>query len=64
MPTIKVDNQEIDVEQIMTDWALALMTQGVIVKQSISRWRAEMRLSNEMLGLKSIDDETSDFMSN
>lgn len=62
MTKINVNNQDIDVEHVKTDWALALMSQGVIVKLSVSRWRAEMRLSNEMLGIKSIDNETSEFM--
>jgi hypothetical protein len=62
MATINVNGQEISVEQLQDQWALALMSQGVIVKLNISRWRAQMSLSKELLGIKSIDDDSSDFM--
>ena len=47
--------------QFKTDWALALMTKGVIVKLSIRRWRATASLTFEDLGIKFIDDESSKF---
>lgn len=59
--SININGQEIDVEQYRTDWALALMSQGVIVKLSINRWRATARLTPEMLGLKFIDEEGFEF---
>ncbi len=62
MTTISVNNKEIDAAQYKSDWALALMSQGVIVRISVGHWRAEMRLSEEMLGLRSVDDDGSDFM--
>ena len=37
MTKIDINNQAIDVEHVKTDWALALMSQGVIVKLSVSR---------------------------
>jgi len=64
MSNITVNNTEIPVEHIEDDWALALMSQGVIVKLSLSRWRAYMTLDEEMLGIKSVDDDSSVFMSN
>jgi len=47
-----VGNKEIPVEQFRNDWALALMSQGVIVRLYISRWRAKAALTPEILGLR------------
>ena len=63
MSTINVNNKEVPIEHIQDEWALALMSQGVIVRLSVNRWRAEMQLSNEILGLRSVDDDSSNFMS-
>lgn len=62
MAQININNKEVHVEQFMSDWALALMSQGVIVRLSISRWRAEARLTPEMLGLRFVDGDGLDFM--
>jgi hypothetical protein len=59
--TIVIDGKEIPVEQLRTDWALALMQRGVIVKIYISRWRASARISPEDLGLKFVDNASFDF---
>jgi len=58
---INIDNKNIEVEQIRDNWALALMSQGVIVKLSISKWLAEARLTPEILGLKFSGEEGFDF---
>jgi len=63
MPQImNINGQEIDVEQFRNDWALALMSQGVIVKLSVSRWRATTSLTSQDLGLKFSDAESANFM--
>ena len=60
--TIMVDGKEVGVKQFKNDWALALMSRGIIVRISISRWRAMAKLSVNDLGLKFVDSETSEFM--
>ena len=62
MSNIQVNNKELEVDHLEDEWALALMSQGVIVRLSLSRWRAEMKLSNEILGIRSVDEDGSDFM--
>lgn len=59
--TVNIDNKEISVEQFKGDWALALMSQGVIVKLSMGRWRATARLTPEILGLKFAGEDGFDF---
>ena len=44
---MKIDGHDIDIQNFRDDWALALMEQGIIVKMSISRWRAKGNLSFE-----------------
>lgn len=62
MSTINVNGRDIDVSQFRNDWAIALMSQGVIVKLSISWWRAKAPLKAEELGLKFNDKDTLSFM--
>ncbi len=62
MPTVNINDKQIDVEQLKSDWALALMSQGVIVKLAISRWRATAKLTPEILGLRFAGNESYDFM--
>jgi len=62
MNTINVNGREIDVAQYKNDWALALMSKGVIVKLSISWWRAKSSISAEELGLRFKDNEVISFM--
>lgn len=59
--TINIGSKEISVEQFMSDWALALMGQGVVVRLSINRWRANAKLTPEILGLKFANEEGFDF---
>lgn len=59
---MQVNGKEIDVKQYRSDWALALMSQGIIVKLTISRWRATASLSKEDLGIKTISDESEEFI--
>ena len=59
--TIDINSKKVEVEQVRNDWALALMSRGVIVKLSINRWRARARLTPEMLGLKFTSGDTFDF---
>ena len=63
MTSVNIDNRDVDVKTLQDDWALALMSQGVIVKLSISRWRGEVSLSEDMLGIRSVDSDSSAFMS-
>lgn len=59
--TINIDSKEIPVKEFRNDWALALMSQGVIAKLSINFWRANSRLTPEILGLKFADEEGFNF---
>ena len=61
---MEIDGEEIEVKQWRDDWALSLMEQGVIVKLTISRWRATSRLKYEELGLSFFDADHQDFMRN
>jgi hypothetical protein len=60
---MQINGQEVEVEQFKRDWALALMEQGVIVKLTISRWRATSKLKYEELGIAFSDSEHQEFMS-
>jgi len=60
--TININGQEIPIEQFRNDWALVLMSQGVIAKLSLSRWRATARLTPDLLGLKFTEDNGFEFM--
>jgi hypothetical protein len=60
MSTIDINNKPIEVKQLSHDWALYLMSQGVIVRLNISRWRATAKLTPEMLGLTFNNDESFD----
>ena len=60
---MKIGDKEVDVKQYRNDWALALMSQGVIVKLSVSRWRASASLTHEELGLQFASKDGIDFMS-
>jgi len=55
---MNINDKDIDVKQYRNDWALALMSQGIIVKLTINRWRGTTRLSSEELGLKFNNDTT------
>lgn len=62
MSTINVNGRDVDVSQFRSDWALSLMTQGIIVKNAISWWRAKAPLKAEELGIKFNDQDTTFFM--
>jgi len=49
-------------EQIREDWALALMSKGLIIRLAVSRWRAQVKLDFNKLGLKFVDDDSLEFM--
>ena len=59
---VNIDGKEIDTNTYKSDWAMALMTKGVIANLTISRWRATTPLKAEELGLKFADPETCTFM--
>jgi len=59
---MNIDGKDIDVRQIRNDWAMALMTKGVVVKLAVSRWRATAPLKPEELGLKFANEDTVAFM--
>ena len=61
-PSINVNGKIVDAEQFKNDWALALMSQGVIVRLTVSRWRATSKLTPECLGLKFADENGHAFM--
>ena len=56
MNTINVNGVEVPVSQFRNDWAIALMQQGVIVKLTLSWWRARAPLKAEELGIPVIDE--------
>ena len=60
---MKLNGDEIEIDEWKDDWALALMEQGVIVKLGISRWSAVSRLNYEELGITFNDSEHKEFMS-
>lgn len=60
--SINIGGKEIDIKQYRNDWALALMSQGIIVRLSISRWRGTAPLNTEDLGLKFLDKDSALFM--
>jgi len=60
---MQIGDKEVDVQQYRNDWALALMSQGIVVKLTINRWRATARLKPEELGLKFNDEKSRDFTS-
>jgi len=49
-------------EQVKNNWALALMTRGLIIRLCIRRWRAKIKLDFNKLGLKFVDDNSLEFM--
>lgn len=53
--------EENNIEWHRDNWALALMQRGVIVKLTVARWRATIRLTPEMLGLKFVDESSYQF---
>jgi len=61
---MEINGQEVEIKQFRDDWALALMEQGVIVKLTLSRWRAISRLKYEELGIDFNNSDHKDFMLN
>jgi len=59
---MEIDGQEITTQTYNRDWALALMTQGVIVNLTIAFWRANGPLNYDELGIVFKDKESKDFM--
>lgn len=59
---ININGKEVSVQQYRNDWALTLMSQGIIVRLSVSRWRAKAPLSHHELGLRFSDEESTSFM--
>jgi len=62
MNTININGVDIPISQFRNDWAIALMQQGVIVKLTLSWWRARAPLKAEELGIKFNDKDTTNFM--
>ena len=58
---MQIGDKEIDIHQYRNDWALALMSQGIIVKLTLNRWRGTAALSPEELGLKFTDEASRNF---
>jgi len=58
---INIGGHDVDVDQYRNDWALALMSQGIIVKLSMGRWRGTAKLTPDMLGLRHVDEEGFEF---
>ena len=59
---MKIGSTEVNVQDMRHDWALALMTRGVIVDLRITRWRATSRLDPADLGLNYVDADSKNFM--
>lgn len=53
-----INNKDLETEEFRNDWALALMTKGVIVKLTMSRWRGVISLQPEELGIKFYNAES------
>ena len=53
--------QPINVQQMRSDWVLALMTKGIIVDLRISRWRGFTSLNYDDLGIKFDDKKSEEF---
>lgn len=60
--TTNINGKEVDIQQFKNDWALALMSQGIIVRLSLSRWRGTAPLKSDELGLKYNDNDSINFM--
>ena len=58
MATVNINGKEVDIKQFRNDWALALMSKGIIVKLTVSKWTGTSSLLYSDLGLKFKDDET------
>ena len=58
---MEIDGQEVDIEQLKDNWAMALMSKGVIVKLSLNMWRGNVLLTSEDLGLRFVDEDMTDF---
>jgi len=62
--SININGKEVDIQQFKNDWALALMSQGIIVRLSLSRWRGTAPLKADELGLRYNDNDSINFMRN
>jgi hypothetical protein len=60
---MEIGGQEIEVADWRDDWAMTLMEKGVIVKLTISRWRAQTRLNYNELGITFNNEDHKEFMS-
>jgi hypothetical protein len=49
---MNINNKDIEVDEVRNDWALALMTKGVIAKLTMTRWRGIVNLTPDDLGIK------------
>lgn len=58
---VNVGTSSIDVSTLHDDWAIALMTKGVIVRLNLSRWRATAPLTEEDLGI-AFDENSYEFI--
>jgi len=57
-----INGKEIDIKQLRNNWALALMSQGIIVKIALSRWRGIAPLDSTQLGLRFNNNDSINFM--
>jgi len=56
-----VINQDVYIKQLKDNWAIALMSKGVIVKVSLKMWRGNIALTPEDLGLRFVDEDMTSF---
>tara|TARA_R110000824_G_scaffold8450_3_gene38465 strand:+ start:824 stop:1909 length:1086 start_codon:yes stop_codon:yes gene_type:complete len=59
---VNIDGKNVKAEELKNNWAVALMTKGIIVRLKMSRWRATAPLRFEELGLRFDDDNAFKFM--
>lgn len=63
MTTVKIGGKDVSIQEFRNDWALALMSRGIIVDLHLKRWRATAKINAADLGLQFSDEETQVFMS-
>ena len=59
---MQIDGIEISPKALREQWAIALMTKGVIVKLTIHQWNAQSSLKPEDLGIRFSDVDVRKFM--
>ena len=59
--TKMVDLKPEEIREHIEDWAIPLMTKGIIVRLNIKRWRGRSKIEPEELGIDRIDEQWESF---